>query len=132
MISGCLNISLYLCPIYTAADTALGPGGVKGRPDDAFFRCALGKDVQTGPWLLPCSVGDTPKISRGQMPFLRFSFKAACGTHIIWLRSEFAFNRFCLAFCSFRKLDFSCDCKMRICFQFFWPFQNNPNLLILH
>lgn len=56
-----------------------GPGRVKGRPGDAFFRCALGEDVQTGPWLLPCSAEDTPKISRGQRLFLRFSFKAACG-----------------------------------------------------
>ena len=39
-------------------------------------RCALGGDVQTGPWFLPCSAKDTPKISRGQMLFLRFSSPA--------------------------------------------------------
>lgn len=30
MISGCLNISLYLCTVYAAADTALGPGWGSG------------------------------------------------------------------------------------------------------
>ena len=50
--------------------------GVKGRAGDACFRCVLGGDVQTGPWFLPCSAKDTPKISRGQMLFLRFSSPA--------------------------------------------------------
>lgn len=83
MISGCLNISLYLCTIYAGADTALGPGGggepgVKGRPGDAFFRSVLG-DMQRGPWSLRFSAQDTPKISRGQMLFLRLSLKA-----VVW------------------------------------------------
>lgn len=68
---------LSLHHLYRCWHSSGAPGGVKGRPGDAFFRCALGGDVQTGLWLLPCSAEDTPKISRGQMLFPSFGFEAA-------------------------------------------------------
>lgn len=102
-----LSLSLYhLCCCWHSSGAWVGPG-VKGRLGDTFFKYVLG-DIQRGPWLLPCFAQDTPKISRGQMLFLRFSLKAALWPprNLVSLWACFwtapAFD-----FCSSRKLGFS-------------------------
>lgn len=75
-----------------------GPGRVKGRPGDAFFRCALGEDVQTGPWLLPCSAEHSQNI-QGTAAISEVQLQGR-----LWPPQNLLLNRSCLAFCSSRKL----------------------------